>query len=73
MLLTDVIMPVMSGRELYEQIALLRPAIKTLYISGYTDGKIDETGNLPDGVDYLQKPFTPDALAAKVARILDQG
>lgn len=73
LLLTDVIMPVMSGRELYEQIALLRPAIKTLYISGYTDGKIDETGNLPDGVDYLQKPFTPDALAAKVARILEQG
>ncbi|MFC1719756.1 ATP-binding protein [Pseudomonadota bacterium] len=72
LLLTDVIMPVMSGRELYEQIALLRPAMKTLFVSGYTDGKIDETGNLPDGVDYLQKPFTPDALAVKVARILNQ-
>ena len=72
LLLTDVVMPVMSGRELYEQIALLRPGIKTLYISGYTDGKVDEAGNLPEGVDYLQKPFTPDALAVKVARILNQ-
>ncbi len=72
LLLTDVVMPVMSGRELYEQIALLRPGIKTLYISGYTDGKVDEAGNLPEGVDYLQKPFTPDALAMKVARILNQ-
>jgi len=72
LLLTDVVMPVMSGRELYEKIALLRPAIKTLYVSGYTDGKIDETGNLPAGVDFLQKPFTPEALAAGVARILNQ-
>jgi signal transduction histidine kinase/CheY-like chemotaxis protein len=72
LLLTDVIMPVMSGRELYEKIALFRPAIKTLYVSGYTDGKIDETGNLPAGVDFLQKPFTPEALAAQVARILNR-
>ena len=71
LLLTDVIMPVMSGRELYEKIALLRPDIKTLYVSGYTDGKIDETGKLPAGVDFLQKPFTPEALAKKVARILN--
>jgi len=72
LLLTDVIMPVMSGRELYEKIASLRPAIKTLYVSGYTDGKIDETGKLPEGVDFLQKPFTPQALVTKVARLLDQ-
>jgi signal transduction histidine kinase len=72
LLLTDVIMPVMNGRELYEQIALLRPGIKTLYISGYADGVIDDTGILPDGVNFLQKPFTPDTLVAKVARILSQ-
>jgi len=72
LLLTDVIMPVMNGRELYAQIALLSPRIKSLYISGYADGVIDDTGILPDGVNFLQKPFTPDALTAKVARILNQ-
>ena len=72
LLLTDVIMPVMNGRELYEQIALLRPGIKTLYMSGYADGVIDDTGILPDEVNFLQKPFTPDALIAKVAQILNQ-
>ena len=72
LLLTDVIMPVMNGRELQAQIALLRPGIKTLYMSGYADGVIDDTGILPDGVNFLQKPFTPDALAAKVAQILNQ-
>jgi len=72
LLLTDVIMPVMNGRELSEQIALLRPEIRILYISGYADGVIDDTGILPDGVNFLQKPFTPDELAAKVAQILKQ-
>jgi len=60
----------MNGRELHEQIALLRPGIKTLYMSGYADGVIDNTGILPDGVNFLQKPFTPDELTAKLARIL---
>ncbi len=72
LLLTDVIMPVMNGRDLHEQIAMLRPGIKTLYISGYADGVIDETDILPDGVNFLQKPFTPEALSAKVAQILNQ-
>jgi signal transduction histidine kinase/CheY-like chemotaxis protein len=72
LLLTDVIMPVMNGRELQAQIALLRPGIKTLYMSGYADGVIDDTGILPDGVNFLQKPFAPDALTAKVAQILNQ-
>jgi len=60
----------MNGRELHEQIALLRPGIKTLYMSGYADGVIDNTGILPDGINFLQKPFTPDELTAKLARIL---
>jgi len=72
LLLTDVMMPVMNGRELQAQIALLRPGIKTLYMSGYADGVIDDTGILPDGVNFLQKPFTPDALTAKVVQILNQ-
>jgi len=72
LLLTDVMMPVMNGRELQAQIALLKPGIKTLYMSGYADGVIDDTGILPDGVNFLQKPFTPDALTTKVAQILNQ-
>ncbi len=72
LLLTDVIMPVMNGRELYEQIALLDPGIKILYMSGYTDGVIDDGGILPDGVNFLPKPFTPDALLSNVRKVLDR-
>ncbi len=70
LLLTDVIMPVMNGRELNQRVTALKPEMKTLFISGYTDGVIDDTGILPEGVNFLQKPFTPDALSAKVADIL---
>ena len=62
----------MNGRQLYEQIALLRPGTKVLYISGYADGIIDDGGILADGVNFLQKPFTPDALTVKVKQVLDQ-
>jgi len=72
LLLTDVIMPVMNGRELYEKIARLDPGIRILYMSGYTDGVIDDGGILPDGVNFLPKPFTPDALTAIVRKILDR-
>jgi len=72
LLLTDVMMPVMNGREMYEKIALQKPGIKTLYMSGYADGVIDDTGILPDRVNFLQKPFTPDALIAKVIQILSR-
>jgi len=72
LLVTDVIMPVMNGRELQEQITFMRPGVKTLFISGYADGVLDDTGILPDGVNFLQKPFAPDVLTAKVARILNQ-
>jgi len=73
LLLTDVIMPAMNGRQLYEQIALENPRIKTLFISGYTNGVIDDGGILPDGVNFLQKPFTPEALLGKVHKILGTG
>jgi len=72
LLLTDVIMPVMNGRELHEQIALLSPEIKTLFISGYADGVIDDTGILSADVNFLQKPFTPDELMMKLTQILNQ-
>jgi two-component system, cell cycle sensor histidine kinase and response regulator CckA len=72
LLLTDVIMPAMNGRELYEQIALLDPGIRILYMSGYTDGVIDDGGILPDGVNFLPKPFTPDALLSNVRKVLDR-
>ncbi len=70
LLLTDVIMPVMNGRELYEQVARLDPHIEVLYMSGYTNGVIDDGGILSEGVNFLQKPFAPDVLMAKVRKIL---
>ena len=72
LLITDVIMPAMNGRQLFEQISSLRPGTRVLYISGYADGIIDDGGILADGVNFLQKPFAPDALMAKVQQILDQ-
>jgi len=72
LLLTDVIMPVMNGRELSEKISRLKPGIRTLFMSGFTAGVIDDTGILPEGVNFLQKPFAPDALVTRIARILAQ-
>jgi len=71
LLITDVIMPVMDGGQLYEQIAQLDPGIKALFISGYTNGVIDEGGILADGVNFLQKPFEPETLWATVRKILN--
>ena len=71
-LVTDVIMPVMNGRELNDRVQEIRPDIRVLYISGYTGGVVDESGVLPDGVNFLQKPFAPEALLAKLHRILNE-
>jgi PAS domain S-box-containing protein len=71
LMVTDVVMPQMSGRELAAQMASLRPDVRVLFMSGYTDSAIVRHGVLDPGTAFISKPFTPDALAAKVREVLD--
>jgi CheY-like chemotaxis protein len=71
LLLTDVVMPEMSGRELVDRFAKLRPKTRVLFMSGYTDDAIVRHGVLRPGTAYLQKPFSPDTLGRKVREVLD--
>jgi DNA-binding response OmpR family regulator len=67
-----MVMPGMTGRELVEALAGERTGVRVLYMSGYTDDAVIRHGVLAEGMPYLQKPFTPQALALKVREILDR-
>jgi len=70
LILTDVILPEMNGRELSEQLLPLNPGAKRLYMSGYTSNVIARHGVLDAGVDFIQKPFTSEDLTVKIREVL---
>jgi YesN/AraC family two-component response regulator len=71
LVLSDVVMPMVNGRELGERLAAERPGLRLLYMSGYTDEDIVRRGLLRPGVPFLQKPFMPVDLSRKVREVLD--
>jgi two-component system cell cycle sensor histidine kinase/response regulator CckA len=71
LLLTDVVLPRMSGRQLAERLAPMRPEMKVLFMSGYTDDAVLQHGMLESDAAYLQKPITPDTLTRRVRQVLD--
>jgi DNA-binding NtrC family response regulator len=72
LLMTDVVMPEINGRELSRQVAEKFPDIKVLFMSGYTADVIAHHGVLDEDIDFIQKPFTLKDLASKVREILDR-
>ena len=73
LMITDVVMPKMGGRELVERLSPSRPIMKLLYMSGYTDDAIVRHGLIDEQLQFIGKPFTTDALARKVRNVLDSG
>jgi signal transduction histidine kinase len=71
LLMTDVVLPEMNGRELYEKLITMRSSLKCLYMSGYTADAIAHRGVLDEGIHFLQKPFDHKAMARKVREVLD--
>ena len=73
LILLDLMMPGMNGRGLVERLAGIRPRIKSLYMSGYTDDDIVRRGFIEPSKSFLQKPFTSEALLQTVRKVLDEG
>lgn len=71
LVLTDIVMPAMSGRELVEALRMERPSVRVLYMSGYTDDEIVRGGLLDPSTSFIQKPFTAENLAVQVRKVLD--
>jgi CheY-like chemotaxis protein len=72
LLLTDVVMPGLDGKEAASRILARRPGTRILYVSGYTRDAISRHGVLDEGVDFIAKPFTPETLQARVREMLDR-
>lgn len=72
LLLTDVVMPRMNGKDLAEKVKMLHPEINVLFMSGYNDEIIDQHGVLESGVNFLNKPFSPTTLAQKIREVIGQ-
>jgi len=73
LVVTDVVMPGLDGRSLAEALAQRLPGVRVLFVSGYTGDVIGHHGVLDSGIEFLQKPFTTQAILARVRGLLDQG
>jgi CheY-like chemotaxis protein len=73
LMLSDVVMPAMNGRELFETVSVRLPELKVLYMSGYPEDVMGREGALDDDVAFLRKPFTVQSLAEKIREVLDRG
>ncbi|MDP8241205.1 MAG: response regulator, partial [Candidatus Hatepunaea meridiana] len=72
LMITDVVMPKMGGKETAERLQPFYPQMKVIYMSGYTDNSIVHHGVLAPGLNFLEKPFSPEGLARKVREVLDK-
>jgi two-component SAPR family response regulator len=72
LIITDLIMPEMNGKELALEVGKILPEIKVLFTSGYTEDSIVSSGSLDRGIDFLQKPYSIQTLAKKVREVLDR-